>query len=655
MNKVIIKALTATGLTIGLGSCGVNSWNDEMLDGFEPGTDYNNPTTNVSYTLTESDYQTIAKLMEAIATTDAEKAEAKAIATNLYLNSDGSFPATTALPAFMQSPTFPYYLSDNGSWIDMVYAEASETDPTLAIIASASAYTVDKDGYQSAWGSKDDYIQAFTPAVSATDKIPALLKEKMTDAEKGQFCVVTYNIATEEPVFADAEYVPVKFNGGNVYIFADNGIADGLLGGNPDKTYGYINNNDNVTIEADGTLSGGKAENVYKFTDVDGEFMTMQDAMGRYLYMSGTFNSFNVSDKADVKDDSYLWSVTDNNGDGTWTIKNKAMDKWMQYSTNYSSWGAYNYASGENPALFYSDGENVLTANADPDASGRYPIVNPTTRTVNAVYTYDGSKWYTASGIVVLNPEDYTAMGFSNNKLEDAELYLPSYLRNKLPYAQAGEEVYVVYNRNATALYVFDGSSWSQNDNGLETVTGRYKKDSGSWKFEKYIGKAMYDLVTDGTLELEHSYLLVAEGICATPFTSTRNPYYSYFYTEPISDKDGVIVTPTDVNAFHLTTSYTGANDKKHTAPNGYFYIIDSYGQIIYVNDDTYNTFYKNDDVDPEYDGCFWKATANADGTWTIANFYNKTIQYSIKYASFGCYSAEQNNAALPRLYKLQQ
>ena len=450
-------------------------------------------------------------------------------------------------------------------------------------------------------------------------------------------------------------YVPVKFNGGNVYIFADNGIADGLLGGNPDKTYGYINNNDNVTIEADGTLSGGKAENVYKFTDVDGEFMTMQDAMGRYLYMSGTFNSFNVSDKADVKDDSYLWSVTDNNGDGTWTIKNKAMDKWMQYSTNYSSWGAYNYASGENPALFYSDGENVLTANADPDASGRYPIVNPTTRTVNAVYTYDGSKWYTASGIVVLNPEDYTAMGFSNNKLEDAELYLPSYLRNKLPYAQAGEEVYVVYNRNATALYVFDGSSWSQNDNGLETVTGRYKKDSGSWKFEKYIGKAMYDLVTDGTLELEHSYLLVAEGICATPFTSTRNPYYSYFYTEPISDKDGVIVTPTDVNAFHLTTSYTGANDKKHTAPNGYFYIIDSYGQIIYVNDDTYNTFYKNDDVDPEYDGCFWKATANADGTWTIANFYNKTIQYSIKYASFGCYSAEQNNAALPRLYKLQQ
>jgi hypothetical protein len=165
--------------------------------------------------------------------------------------------------------------------------------------------------------------------------------------------------------------------------------------------------------------------------------------------------------------------VTDNNGDGTWTIKNKAMDKWMQYSTNYSSWGAYNYASGENPALFYSDGENVLTANADPDASGRYPIVNPTTRTVNAVYTYDGSKWYTASGIVVLNPEDYTAMGFSNNKLEDAELYLPSYLRNKLPYAQAGEEVYVVYNRNATALYVFDGSSWSQNDNGLETLQKR--------------------------------------------------------------------------------------------------------------------------------------------------------------------------------------
>ena len=83
MNKVIISALAATGLTLGLGSCGVNSWNDEMLDGFEGGVNYNKPITNVTYALTESDYSTIATLMEALATNDAEKAEAKAIASDL--------------------------------------------------------------------------------------------------------------------------------------------------------------------------------------------------------------------------------------------------------------------------------------------------------------------------------------------------------------------------------------------------------------------------------------------------------------------------------------------------------------------------------------------------------------------------------------------
>lgn len=655
MNKLIICTLAATGLTLGLGSCGVNSWNDEMLDGFEGGVNYNKPTLNATYALTESDYATIATLMGALATDDAEKAEAKAIGENLYLSSNSVFAGTTALPVFMQSASFPYYLAENGSSVDVIYAEAGENDPTTAAIASASTYTIDKAGYQAAWGSTDDYIQAFTPAVSAADKIPALLASKFADAESGQMCMVTYNVASEEPVFADAAYVPVKFDGGEVLIFADKGVAEGVLGGSETKNYGYINNNDDVTVEADGTLSGAKDENVYKFTDADGEFMTLQDAKGRYLYMSGTFNSFNVADKADLTDDGYLWSVTDNGGDGTWIIKNKGTEKWMQYSINFTSWGAYNYASGENPVLYYSDGENVLTANSDPDASGRYPVVNPSTKTVNAVYTYNGSKWSVAAGVFALNPDDYAAMGFSNNALEDAEKYLPIYLRNNLPYAQEGETAYVKYNRNTAALYVYDGSEWKHNENGLETVTGRYKKDGGVWKFEKYIGKAMYEIFTADEIELEKSYLLVAEGICATPFTSTRNPYYSYFYTEAVNDKDGVIVAPTDVNAFRFTATCTDGAGKEVKAPEGYFFIIDSYGQVIYENDDNYNNFYKNDNIDLSHQGCYWKAEKNSDNTWTITNYFNKYVQYSIKYVSFGCYRAEQVNAALPALYQLQQ
>ena len=70
-------------------------------------------------------------------------------------------------------------------------------------------------------------------------------------------------------------------------------------------------------------------------------------------------------------------------------------------------------------------------------------------------------------------------MGVSNNKLSDPELYLPIFLNSKLPYAQAGDQEYVVYNGTTANLYVYDGSAWTLNENGLETVTGRFEKANG--------------------------------------------------------------------------------------------------------------------------------------------------------------------------------
>ncbi len=85
----------------------------------------------------------------------------------------------------------------------------------------------------------------------------------------------------------------------------------------------------------------------------------------------------------------------------------------------------------------------------------------------------------------MLQPADYEAMGFKNDKLENPQAYIPAYLKQKFPYAQQGAQKYVVYNGKTVSLFVFDGAVWTLNDNGLKTVTGHFEKQNGKWVFIK--------------------------------------------------------------------------------------------------------------------------------------------------------------------------
>ncbi len=134
MNKNIKNIFLVGTVAITMASCGENTWNDHFLKGFEGGVDYEN-TVSGTYALTSEDYEAISKLMQAKAQTDAEKAEAKAIATNCYFNKYGTFPASVALPPFLETASFPYYLASNGSTADISYAEASGGPEVLSAIS----------------------------------------------------------------------------------------------------------------------------------------------------------------------------------------------------------------------------------------------------------------------------------------------------------------------------------------------------------------------------------------------------------------------------------------------------------------------------------------------------------------------------------------
>ena len=115
-----------------------------------------------------------------------------------------------------------------------------------------------------------------------------------------------------------------------------------------DRTYGYFYVND-VTI-ADGKFEG-PISNSFTFTQVEKGYAIKQ-ADGRYIYMDERNNSFNVSETLG-NGDEYVWTVTFD-ADGLATIKNVARGKWIQYSSNYTSYGSYNTAQdgGLLPVLY---------------------------------------------------------------------------------------------------------------------------------------------------------------------------------------------------------------------------------------------------------------------------------------------------------------
>ena len=360
MNKNILYAFMAGATAIGLASCDENSWNDHYLDGFEAGVDYDDSQTG-TYTITADNYGAISKLLQNEATTDAEKAAAKAIETNMYFNQASIYPAETALLPFLNSTSFPYYLGGNGSTVDITYNVASDIPAELTDLQSAKTYTVSTSDYSGVWGSPTAFISSFAPKATASSKLPAILASEFSGDNAvvdGTYAVVTYNTASEDPTFGFPAEVPASaelftestFKAGT-YVIGDPAnfrVAANLAS---DKTYGYLPSS---TVSAAGNSVSGFNESTDEWTFIstgtDGEFY-MTDGLGRYYYQT-TFDSFNVSDAPVAGNDGYIWTVTAQ-ADNTWEIKNKGAAKWLQTpSGTYSTWGSYNSAKGAYPKLY---------------------------------------------------------------------------------------------------------------------------------------------------------------------------------------------------------------------------------------------------------------------------------------------------------------
>lgn len=166
--------------------------------------------------------------------------------------------------------------------------------------------------------------------------------------------------------------IPTNVADGTYVIVYENNTMAALAA---DKTYGYAPFNE-ITI-TDGAASGFSAEDVVTIKNVDGGF-TMQDSYGRYYYLKGTYNSFNIG--TEIPDDANgIWQLLTDK-DGKQFILNAGNMKTLAFDTSYSSWGVYpEIKDGRQPSI------SVIAVTA-PEGGGEKPedkpedkpVVNPT-------------------------------------------------------------------------------------------------------------------------------------------------------------------------------------------------------------------------------------------------------------------------------------
>lgn len=194
-------------------------------------------------------------------------------------------------------------------------------------------WTVDKtENVKIEAGDNNMVTVKLTPA---TEDVNYKLTATLKNAE-GQEVSVSF-----DHFIPKADGLPATLADGTYVIVAGNLTMSSLAA---DKSYGYPTATE-VTV-ADGKVSGHVAADVLTIKNVDGGF-TIQDAQGRYFYLKGTYNSFNVDATAPAE--GHVFSILVK--DGKYLIQNNLDKKTLAYSTSYSSWGCYPELTDDHTSL----------------------------------------------------------------------------------------------------------------------------------------------------------------------------------------------------------------------------------------------------------------------------------------------------------------
>lgn len=526
MKRYISNTLLLSAAALLLASCDVNSWNDK-LDGFD-GDKMPSEVKSIEYTLTDADYTNLAANAANIALAGEDHAAAlKAVGTSKHFTDE--ITAKEYIPNFLSDPDFAYFTLSDGSAIKITYNQAVGLPAEAAAIEGAQTYTLTTADYKDIWGSTTDYIEAFAPSHPADKYLANALFNDFDDADEGDYLIVNYNVATQEPQFGggpapepEPEPTPswemtsvigtvVEGSSyeiqGLVTAIATNGY---ILTDNSGSIFVYMGNSFDATSVAlgDQLIMQATISSYNRGLQVTGSSATVEKAGTQsYTYPDGTTFDGATLDallnrespelayygtmQGTVKVNGYNINIEVAGAETAMGSVYYAPEELKQYLTE----GNQVMVKGYVIAIAGSKYVSMVTTQVIPANTYRLrkahlkDVIVPTTACAS-VFRFDGSKWAEVNGVDVLTAADYTAMGQKYPNLTAPDDFLPAYLKQNHPYAQSEQEQLVVYNYYASGTtsvrcdhYTFNGTEWVK-DNGVVQETAQFVRTGGKWMYD---------------------------------------------------------------------------------------------------------------------------------------------------------------------------
>lgn len=502
MKKIFYSLISGLAFALLLSAC--TDFNDQ----FE-GIDTVAKPTNLAaytYTLLDADYSAISKSALAVATTSTETTSANSIASNKYFTN--TVPSSIYVPYLLKTK-YPY--ADLGSTANITFS-FGEDRPTFLSDLTTVNILVDAD-YKSAWGT-GSYVGAFTPAISPSAKLPAILATKFPTATNGLYKFVEYNYSSTDAVTQSTEvsYFAEDFTAHSVttsspyVVIGENGwISKDLLASLNYYCRTFSNNN-----YAQVTSNGSNAINEAWMISKEINLQTAIAPKFTFDVTVGYWNSNCLS----------VW-ISDN-FDGTPT--GIASATWTDISSSFtlpvtptSGYGTATNAgiadlkayAGKKVRIAFKyngDARSAAVRGTDPLKTTTYQLDNikvsetkvalsvASSEKQYAIYTFNGSSWTpaVAGSFVSLQLADYTALGLPYISSANAPLYIPQLLNLKYPFAQEGNVKTAVYKSGSnvtyagTTQYTFTKGVWVPNT-FKTTKTEQYIYSNSGWVFDPTI------------------------------------------------------------------------------------------------------------------------------------------------------------------------
>ena len=201
----------------------------------------------------------------------------------------------------------------------------------------------------------------FVGNITPQEYLPAILKNlvgtsqyySMTD---GSSITVRYRVGN---IVSEAAYMPCEgeLTQSGKYLIVAKGQEQPVATSGEGKTYGYLllaGNSlcpDMVDRLDENTIYANSVADGYTYSiEKNGDTWLLCNNFDMYLYMKGTYASFNYTDdlgELDEDEEWPEWNISYNADDQTYDIQNTGNQKTMRFTTQYNNVGAYDLSTLE--------------------------------------------------------------------------------------------------------------------------------------------------------------------------------------------------------------------------------------------------------------------------------------------------------------------